>query len=255
VTSEGAVGRRSYAGTAAELAGHVLGALAEGGPVRISAFFDSCADVVAGLGAVRLVGADVFASHVLPGHPLEARDAGVVADAFGAFPPVYQPVTQEQRVMAWRDWAMVRLLTRLTGERSATPAPAELWQDWGVTRPVPARVARTPGEPADVLGPPEDWRRWSVVVAQLSALALPGVGGPVVEAVAREPLALGRGVTRAVLRRDHATAARLARWVALVGDRVPVDPVPLLEHLRLHAGADARLLLDLAVARHLVERR
>ncbi|WP_121011347.1 hypothetical protein [Saccharothrix australiensis] len=254
----------SSADSAAALAGHVLGALVEGRAAQVADFLDSCADVVAGLGAVRVASTDVFAPHLLAGHPFEARDAVVVADAFGAFPPVSEPVTHEQRVMAWRDWATTRLLDRLTGDRSSAPDPSSAWPAspcaTGVPGPWPEPAADrpgascatgTPGDPADVLGPVEEWPRWSAVVAQLYPLALPGVDGPVVAAVSREPLALARGTTRAVLRRDHATAARLARWVALLGDRVPLDVHALLTHLRLHAGTGARLLLDLAVARRL----
>ncbi|MBB5953630.1 hypothetical protein FHS29_000200 [Saccharothrix tamanrassetensis] len=240
MTAENRVGRPSYADAAAALAGHVLEALGEGSPAHVAGFLDSCAEHVAGLGAVRLVGADVFAPQLLLGSPLETRDVDAVADAFDAFPPVHRPATREQHVMAWRDWTTTRLLTRLADGPS--PAP-------GTAQP----VADTPGDPVDVLGPAEQWQRWSVAVAQLSMLALPGADGPVVEAVSGEPLALARGTTRAVLRRDHATAARLARWVALLRDIVPLDPVALVEHLRLHAGNDARLLLDLAVARHLAK--
>ncbi|MDR6593210.1 hypothetical protein ACFFSW_05245 [Saccharothrix longispora] len=248
MTAEGRVGRASCVDTAAALAGHVVGAFGEVGPTGVADFLDTCSDVVAGLGAVRLVGADVFAPHLLSGRPLDVRDAGAVADAFEAFPAVHQPVTHQQRVLAWRDWGTVELLARLTSARSAPPGTAEAWRDWATTRLAATRLGRPPGDAAAVLGDPGDWPRWSVAVAQLSSLALPGLGGPVHDAVAAEPLALARGATRALLRRDHTTAARLARWVALLADRVPLDAPLLLEHLGLHAGADARLLLDLTVA-------
>ncbi|MGM1064851.1 hypothetical protein [Saccharothrix sp. Mg75] len=254
MTAEGRVSRSSYADAATALAGRVLGALHGSSTAGIADFLDSCADVVAGLGAVRLVGADLFAPHLLPDRPLDARDAGVVADAFGAFPPVRRPATHEQHVMAWRDWATARLLSSLVGENLPEPGSAEAWRDWATTRLVAVHAATPPGEAVDVLGPADDWSRWAVAVAQLSSLALPGAGGPVVEAVAREPLALSRGATRAVLRRDYPTAARLARWVALLADDVPLDPAPLLEHLRLHAAGEPRLLLDLAIADLLLDR-
>ncbi|MCC8247879.1 hypothetical protein [Saccharothrix luteola] len=224
----------SCARDAADLAGRVLGALRGGGGADLADFLDSCADTTAGLGAVRLVGADVFLPHVVLDHPLTDRDAEVVAASFTVFPPVTAPVANEQRVMAWHDWSTVRLLARFTGDAPVT----------------------TPDDPAVVLGPAEDWPRWSVVVAQLSALAHPGATGPVVDAVAARPLALCRGVVRTVLRRDFATASRLTRWVALVhagGARLPVDPVLLVEHVGSRLGAEPRRLLDLAVARHLLE--
>jgi hypothetical protein len=107
-----------------------------------------------------------------------------------------------------------------------------------------------------VLGSTDDWQRWSVVVAQLSPLAAPGADGPVVEAVIRGRLALARGVTRSMLRRDHVTAARLARWIALLdgtGIELPLNPALVIEHLRLHAGTGARLRLDLAIARRMLK--
>ncbi|MCG8919775.1 hypothetical protein L6E12_28775 [Actinokineospora sp. PR83] len=196
-------------------------------------FLASRADPTAGLGAVRLVGADIFLPHVVLNHPLTAQDAEVVVASFEAFPPVAAPVVPEQRVMAWHDWSTARLLATLTGD---------------------AAVA-APDDPAAVLGPVEQWARWSVAVAQLSCLAHPGATGPVVDAVSAQPQALCRGVLRAVLRRDFTIACRLTRWVAMVhatGVRLPVDPVVLIDHVALRVGSESRPLLDLAVARHLV---
>ncbi|MFD0204744.1 MULTISPECIES: hypothetical protein [Saccharothrix] len=223
----------SCAGDAADLAGRVLGALRGSGGVGLADFLDSRADPTSGLGAVRLVGADVFLPHVVLDRPLAAEDVEVVASAFQVFPPVTEPAGPEQRVMAWHDWSTARLLARLTG----------------------AAAVAAPDDPADVLGPAGEWARWSVAVAQLSSLAHPGATGPVVDAVAAQPLALCRGVLRTVLRRDFATASRLTRWVALVhaaGARLPVDPVSLVDHVALRVGAEPRRLLDLAVARYLV---
>ncbi|MGZ3145546.1 DUF6895 family protein [Lentzea chajnantorensis] len=242
MTTGGAIDRTSRADAVAALAGHLVGALGEGVPTRLADFLDSCADGVAGLWAVRLVGADAFAPHLLAGRLLEGRDAAVVSDAFEAFPPVQQPVTHQQCVLAHRDQATAELLVRLTDGRCAPPGTVEVWEN----REASAHLGTSPVDA--LLGPAEQWARWSVAVAQLSPLALPGLDGPVFEAVAGAPLALARGTTRAVLRRDYATAARLVRWVALLADRVPLDAALLVEHLRLHAGADARLLLDLAIA-------
>lgn len=227
------VGQLSYLDAASTLAGRVLGAFQGVGVLGLADFLDSCADVKAGLGAVRLVGADVFAPRLLLGRSLDARDLAVVTDSLAVFPAVARPATQEQLVVAWRDWATTQLLSRLT-DASAHPAP----------------------DAGGVLGPVADWPRWSVVVAQLSSLALPALDGPVARVVAHEPRALARGACRAVLRRDHATAARLVRWVALLhgaGVELPFDAALLVEHIRLNAGTGPRLLLDLAVARHLLE--
>ncbi|MBW4716428.1 hypothetical protein [Saccharothrix obliqua] len=224
--------RTSLADAATALARHVLDALDGVGEVGLADCVDSRSDATAVLGAARLIGADLFAPQVLLGRALDPRDAESVIDSFAVFPPVIEPVTPEQRVRAWRDWATARLLARLVG--TAEPA-------------VP--VDNTPLDAHD------DWPRWSVRAAQLSSLALPGVGGPVVEAVRCGRQALARGVTRALLRRDHVTAARLARWAALLagtGVEVPLDLALLLEHIRLHGGAGPRMLLDLAIARHVL---
>lgn len=223
----------SCARDAANLADRVLGALRGTGGVGLADFLDSCADPTAGLGAVRLVGADVFLPHVVLNCPLTARDAEVVAASFEVFPPIAEPAAPEQRIMAWHDWSTARLLAALTGDRAVT----------------------VPDDAAAVLGSPERWADWSVAVAQLSSLAHPGATGPVVDAVAAQPLALCRGVLRTVLRRDFGTASRLTRWVALVhavGVRLPVDPVTLVDHVALRVGSEPRRLLDLTVARHLV---
>lgn len=57
-----------------------------------------------------------------------------------------------------------------------------------------------------------------------------------------------------MLRRDFPTATHITRWLALLhaeGVRLPLDPVPLVEHLRLHGGGP-RLALDVAIARRLL---
>lgn len=231
MTAGGRVVGTSIADAAVAVARRVLDALRSDGDVGLAAHLDSWSDSTAALGAVRLVGADVFAPRLLLGRPPEVADVEVVAESFRVFPPVAEPVTHEQRVTAWRDWGLLR----------ATDA-AWLPPPWADADPV--------------LGSARDWPRWSVRAAQLSPLALPGIGGPVVEAVHRDASALARGAVRAALRRDHATTARLVRWIALVtrsGVRLPLEPVLLLDHVRLHAGAEPRLLLDLAIARRLLE--
>lgn len=225
--------RTSLTDAASALARHVLDALDGAGDVGPADYVDSCPDTTAALGAVRLLGADLFAPQVLLGRALDPRDAAVVAESFAAYPPVVHPATREQRVPAWRDRAAGRLLALL----SATGEPA----------PFPAGTAP--------LDPAEGWRHWSLQLARLSPLALPGVGGPVTAAARAGGTALARGAARALLRRDHVTAARLARWIALLaheGVPTPLDPVPVLEHIRLHGGGGARLSLDLAIARRLL---
>ncbi len=90
-------------------------------------------------------------------------------------------------------------------------------------------------------------------MGQLSPLALPGLDGPVHRAAPR--CALARGASRALLRRDHPTAARIVRWLALLasdGVPVPLELPPLIEHLELLGGGGPRIALDLAIARRLL---
>lgn len=229
--------RVSLADAATELAGRVLDAVRGAGGVGLVDYVEACADEKTALGAVRLLGADLFAPQLVADRPLDPREAAVVAESFAVFPPVTGAASAEQRVASWRDWAAVRLLARFFGPEPDGPA---------ITPPDTA---------AAVLGPVEDWPRWSATAARLSPLALPEVDGPVVAAVAREPLAVARGASRAVLRRDYPTAGRLARWAALLthqGVLMPLDPLLLVDEIRLHAGAEPRLSLDLAVARLLL---
>jgi hypothetical protein len=58
-----------------------------------------------------------------------------------------------------------------------------------------------------------------------------------------------------MLRRDHLTAARFIRWLAVSGE-VPMDPPflvePVLRQLELVGEADSRLQLEITIARHLL---
>lgn len=94
---------------------------------------------------------------------------------------------------------------------------------------------------------------WVAVLGQLAPLAFPGLDSPLHADARRHRLDLARGVTRAVLRRDYLTAARLARWLAVSGD-TPIAPPfslePVLRQLELIAEPDPRLQLEIIMARH-----
>ncbi|WP_106619047.1 hypothetical protein [Saccharothrix carnea] len=228
----------SLADAAAEVADRVLGAVGGAEDIGLADYVHTGADTTTVLGAVRLIGADVFAPHVLLGRPVHRDDAAVVARSFTVYPPTPQPTTRQQHVTAWRDWAVGRLLAR-TDE----------------TSPAGSDAAPTPETAAALLDGAKTWQEWSATAAQLSPLALPGVGGPIVAAVFAGMRPLARGVTRAVLRRDFVTAARLIRWMALSssnGVRQPLDPVLLVERIRLYGGTGSRLALDLAISRVLL---
>ncbi|WP_229909685.1 hypothetical protein [Streptomyces flavofungini] len=237
-------------------------------------------DPKAALAAIRVVGADTFAPYLLADAVFHPQDAAAVTQSFALFPP---PVSTpdpppagaaEPWLVAWRDWAMAALLARLAeaepdGVRAPRPtgAPVLTDPDHSQVSDAPAgqgsdsHAAHGDGLPTPDSGAPDDsgprdtdWQRWSVRMGQLSPLALPGLDGPVHSAARAAPLALARGATRAVLRRDFPTAARITRWLALLGAEgvaLPLDPVPLLAHLRLHGGGP-RLALDVAIARRLL---
>ncbi len=190
----------------------------------------------AGLAAVRVLGPDALAPFVLAGHRFGPGDAEVVEASIRTFPAPEPDLAAEDDdtvlARALRDWATGEVLTRLGAAGSAHPYPARAG----------AGVGRDRG-----------WVVWGVMLAQLSPLAAPGLDGPLHADVRRYRLDVARGVTRAMLRRDHLTAARLARWLA-VGGEVPMDPPfavePVLRQLELVAGADPRLRLEITIARY-----
>jgi hypothetical protein len=229
----------SFLTAAAEVADRVLDAVRGTNEVGLAEYVSAGTDPKVALGAVRLVGADLFAPHALLGRPVHPDYAAVVVDSLAVFPTVAPATTRQHQITAWRDWATRQLLARAT-----TPVPAAL----DVTPPAGESVTA-------LFGTPRDWRGWATSAAQLSPLALPGVGGPILEAVFDGARPLAQGTTRAVLRRDFVTAARLVRWIALLvsaGVRQPLDPVLLVERIRLYGGTGSRLALDLAIARHLL---
>lgn len=246
----------AYAASAAALALRALEALrGTEGTALVTRHVEEADDAKAALAAIRVVGADLFAPCLLADVSFHPEDAAAVAQSFVVFPPPVNALAPpptgaaEPWIIAWRDWATATLLAHRTGTktdgiRASRPAasPADLGlADSAAPAPVPG-------------GPGADWQRWSVRMGQFSPLALPGLEGPVHAAARAAPLALARGATRAVLRRDFPTAMRITRWLALLsseGVRLPLDPVPLAEHLRLHGGGP-RLALDAAIARRVL---
>jgi hypothetical protein len=186
----------------------------------------------ADLAAARILGADLFAPYLLAQVPLESghEEVRAMAEAFRVFPPEALRTATAGGTIAWRDWAAAELLRRSGESTRAAAAP-----------PPGGAPAADPGR----------WSEWSQRMAQLSPLALPGLDSRVHESARRGGVSLGRGVVRAMLRRDYRTAARIARWLALgqaSGVDSPVDLGPVLRHIRLFGGPDARTALDLRVA-------
>ncbi|MFF7453888.1 hypothetical protein [Kitasatospora sp. NPDC008115] len=190
--------------------------------------------------AVRVLGPDLFAAQLLAGLPPDGPTADAAAEALETFPmgeaspapgtAAADPATKGAALAnAWRDRATAQLVA-LAGR----PLPA--------AGPDPVR----PSEPA-----PGDWPRWTVDMARLSALALPGLDGPVHELARRHSLTLARGVVRSMLRRDYRTAARLARWLAwneADGGPAHLDLGPVLDRIRAVGDGSTRMWLELAIA-------
>ncbi|GAA2532529.1 MULTISPECIES: hypothetical protein [Streptomyces] len=217
--------RAAYEAAVERLAGRVLGALdGTGGTFGFPQPPDR-----AELAAVRVLGPDLFAARLF-GCPADDDGlAEVLAEAYRVFPPT----AGGDDLTAWHDWATVRLARRVN---LAVPVPAH-----------DPSCAPTVG----------NWRLWSLRLTRLAPLALPGLEGPVHAAARAEPLALARGTVRAVLRRDHRTAARLTRWLAWldgVGLPLPVEVGPLLIRLKQVGDGSARTALHLTVAERLLRR-
>jgi hypothetical protein len=225
----------AYAAAVERLAASVVGALGSTDGVFRLRDQLSAGEGRSGLAAVRVMGPDVLAPFVLGGHRFSGDDAEVVAASMRMFPITTPdaPLDAGSRggvpVRALREWATSQVLARLGAPEFAGPCPsgADLGRDRG-------------------------WLPWVAVLAQLSPLAFPGVDSPMRAQVRRDRRDVARGVTRAMLRRDYLTAARLVRWLS-AEDEPGADAwfalEPVMRHLEVVAEPDARLLLELALAR------
>ncbi|UQX04606.1 hypothetical protein [Streptomyces sp. RerS4] len=203
--------------------------------------------------ALRVLGPDVFTPRLLAS-PASGHDAArEVAEAYRVFPPA----VGGDAVARWLDWATWTLASR-NGSADPAPAPAR--------EPAPARPAGPFFPVPDCLPAADGWRPWSLAMARLAPLALPGLDSPLHDAARADPLALARGTVRAMLRRDHRTAARLVRWLAwlawlgrqarltgpagpsgppgvrgpVVPEGVPVEIEPLITRLKQVGDGSAR---------------
>ncbi|MFJ1931302.1 hypothetical protein ACIOGZ_01310 [Kitasatospora sp. NPDC088160] len=226
--------RDEYAAAVERVARRTLDALRGDGGTAAIADPDSAVPRPT-LAALRVLGADLFAPQLLSGAAPDGPTSVLLAEARQAFPAPDSAAASADAalVIAWQDWAAGQVLARTPYGTGAPP-------------PVPP-----PGPEA------VGWQTWSVRMAQLSVLALPGLDGPVHDTARAHTLALARGTVRSMLRRDLPTAARLARWLAWAGAegrplRLEVEPV--LERIRLAGNGSARTGLELAVARRLLDR-
>ncbi|MYS23349.1 MULTISPECIES: hypothetical protein [unclassified Streptomyces] len=229
------------------LAGHVLAALRSAqDPPGLAAHVAQAADTRAALAAVRVLGPDVFAPALLAGAPFGPADREVVAEALRVFPLSAGDPPEAVRLGR----ATAALLARCGGD-APVPGPSAAGPDPGAAGPDPNAA----GPDLSAAATTGDWQTWVRWMARLSPLALPGLNGPVREQAARRTLDLSRGLARSMLRRDHPTAARLARWVALAPRSVAVpgmDIAAVVTHLELCGATGARTVMNTAVARLLL---
>ena len=220
------------------LAGAVAQAVSGAGRAfRLGEAVGGWADPVVVLGAVRVLGADALAPFLFTGRPPSASDVKVVWAALRVFPAPHREDPGDARVWRCRDWALGEVLAHL-----------------GVSEPGSNQAAALNSGGEGGSAGESAWPVWSAAVSRLSMLALPAVGGPVREQVRRRRRDTWRGLARAMLRHDHLSAARLARWLAL---DAAVSSESLLgaalSHLELFTAPPPRVRLEIALARRLWE--
>ncbi|MER5862916.1 hypothetical protein [Kitasatospora sp. NPDC002040] len=236
--------RDEYAAAVEQFSGRTLDAVRDGGgaAVPVGTTGPDVATDLDGparrplLAAARVLGANLLAPQLLVGAPPDEATAALLAEARRALPVPTAGTEAGALAIAWQDWAARCVL-------AATPHP-----DTGAAAPPPP----APPGPADL-----GWQVWSVRMAQLSVLALPGLDGAVHDAARAHTLDLARGTVRAMLRRDPTTAVRLARWLAWAqadGRPVRLEVEPVLDRIGFVGDGTARSGLELAVARALLTR-
>jgi hypothetical protein len=187
------------------------------------------------LGAVRVLGADVFAAQAFLGVPPAPRDLELVRTAVALAPAPHAPLS-----VTWMHWGLCAALRDADPRtRTGVPPVAQPDAQWAAVLPWPALTHR---------------------MAQIAALATPAMGqnGRMIDCaltrqVSGRVTGLARGFARAVRRRDWPQAAGVARWLSLLGG----TPCSLglaagLDYVeRLGGTDDARVRLHIQAARML----
>ncbi|MFI6517757.1 hypothetical protein ACIBF1_19525 [Spirillospora sp. NPDC050679] len=195
------------------------------------------ADAAPGLAAVRVLGADTLAAHVMGRLPLVPADRRLLERAQAAFPLR----TDSTIVDHWLHWGLERVQAQVTTDGPVTSVPP-----LDITRPV-------------VKASDSDWlndQPWPVMtrhLAHLASLAWPGTDAALVRTLTRRRHDLASGFVRAFMRRDWPQAAGAARWLALLGQPPPALRLPSsIDFLLQAAHDDPRARLHLRFARLLI---
>lgn len=218
--------RSEYARAAQQIASRVLDALTGAGDTLVW----HAPLALPELAAVRVLGVDLYSPQLVHAQPPDAIAVRVMEESYLAFPP---GTARPDVVRAWQEWAMTTVTSRagvLLPGGDTTP-PSEL----------PVR---------------DTWQRWSLAMSQLASLALPGVESQLHDEIRANPLSIARGASRAMLRRDYRTAARLTRWLAWLHHvHVPValEASALVVRLGQVGGGSALVSLDRALAQRMLE--
>ncbi|TDD94640.1 hypothetical protein [Actinomadura rubrisoli] len=190
----------------------------------LAAFVDGAPQEEAALAAVRVLGPDALAPALLAGVSPSGVDRVVLTRALAAHPT------------AVADRLDVRCLSQATSVLCAGEAVTDVGAaaDW-------ARAAAG-----------WDWITLSRHLAWLAPMAWPRLCDAVGETVRARSVDVGRGLARAMLRRDYPTAARLVRWSALaccLGADPGLDTGAVTHHVDLCGGASPRTALHTELAR------
>ncbi|MGI5171790.1 hypothetical protein ACQEU3_46340 [Spirillospora sp. CA-253888] len=206
------------------------------------------AEAVPGLAAVRVLGADVLAAHVMGRLPLDPADRRLLEQARAAF-PLREDATVVDR---WLHWGLDRVQAQVMAARSYADGPV-------VAVPPPASPPPDAVRPV-IEAPDSDWLNepaWPVMtrhLAHLAALAWPGTDASLVRTLTRRRDDLALGFVRAFMRRDWLQASGAARWLALLGQPPPALRLDSsIDFLLQAAHDDPRARLHLHAARLLIE--
>jgi hypothetical protein len=205
--------------------------LTEQGCQPLAAFLVTAQRADVAWAAVRVLGCDALAPALLQGTPVAPAEGEMVREALRRLPAgIEQPV--ELRMVS----AAVNELASLEcgPSQEAEAAHAE-WEQRH--------------------GDGSDWRALARSLAWLAPMAWPATSTFAAPCAGRWALGVGRGLTRALIRRDFASAARLTRWAALAqraGGDVGLDLPTVVKHLELCGSGGPVTALHTAVSRHLI---